>query len=1290
MIKILSILILALLGLPAFAQTWNQATSLTNLLSGAPVVGGLYVVHGERTPRDWGDSRLARHVPNSTATTNLGNVFAFGNGRLIFYDATNTVQDARWWRVRLDGTTDNRVNLQALADYMPTIGGGVILSGSGTNAISDMVTFSSGTILRGVDVNTSKVRDLGGMTNARPLLYWAGSAGTPVSLAITNPPGTNIVYLSSSISGLTNGSRIRISDTNLWSYSGYRSYYHAGEDAIVASVDGTTVYTVGAINGIYTNGLAKVWPITDVYGGLENITVQTSSNPVPVRVVYGRDFRIKHARIQGSAYENVALDGCFNASVYDSGGNTFREHGGNDYWAVVGGSQNVDLNLVSAISPGHPISIGSARALPGGATFIPIVNRFVSVSHSFANSYASRFASIDAHGNSEYVQVGPGNSIQRGVSLGGNHHRVFGNINIGNPEAQPAVNLNEQTGSDFQVTENKFSLVIGNTNVVWGVASQFSTAGLNGSATNWWAGDGITFSRDSLQVSRNTFSIVNGPLSSGSDLIFLGESTGMNTNASRAANFGPWIVSENTVDDKETPASDSSSIAIDVQPSFLVRPSSVTIERNHLGPYTIFVRSTALNNRITDNIITGAVGNSGYGGIFYDDAAYRLDSQSHTISRNFVIGAANLNSIHVTDVAGFLDVSENTVDGWNTLRNGVNIDSPNVRAFTGIGNRFRNTVTTTNLEAFSVSVTNAFARISGNQLQTSNLTFGAISTGSDLTQWRDDSTYVELTGRGLKVPFMPELSVRGTNWVDTLTATNTVQGSNFIGISASIGTGTLLATPGKSPIHIYGNTNELARIILENASTGTGAGAGLQGTADGVIGRLMALGTNNTTAARKARFAMDATKGAGLNIDLPFPTSQDIVFSYGGGTPFATITTNKWSIRAPATASAPTHFLTFLASPDGTHRATYGSTADQVLSGIGAQPIDADLTRLASVSWSLGDFAYRDATGLTNFASTAAGRALLNAVDAAAQRTSLGLGGLAVLNDAASDGNEYVRKNGAWSVASGGGGGGIAGVRVSGTLGSTIDGVTNLAFSVAPGTALGITTSGTSPNSTIDYENLFPGFLVNGTGQTYETERWNLNSTTPAALTETVLAIPSVSTTNLSITVPIAPTILLVTPTVLSNSASYATIASGWLSSTNLPYVGAALQGTIIGTFYNNTASGAANFFRTVVGGVTNLHSDPGGFGITSSSVTRSFVVEVLITRNSGVVNTAIGYQVGGSTAPTAGYSVLSSTPGLAPRWTVGTPASCNVATNVFFKLDVANNMTSTNFTTSIFGGGFK
>lgn len=877
--------------------------AMENLLARRPREGEVLAVAAGFRTNSWGAPRLVQNVTTGTYTTNNGNIFNTSNGTndyWIFFDRTNSVQDVRWWRVPLDGTTDGRVRLQELADYMPTIGNGVIYQPAGRLVLSDMVSFNNGTTYRGAGMDVSFITNNTPMTAAKPMLYWAGYVGNPVSLAVTNPPGTNVIYLASALS-VTNNQRLRISDTNAYSYSGFRSYYYAGEDAIVASsaAGGTTIYTVGAINGVYTNGLAKVWPITDITGGLEDVRVDSNGDAVTLRVVYGRNFTIKNVRLQGSQYENLATDGCYDGFVINAGGNTFGTHTGNNYWWVIGGSQNISGNLLWALSPGHPFSVGSARALPNGTPFIPIVNRYINVSSSFLNSYASRFASIDVHGNAEYVNVGPNNNIQRGVSLGGNHHKVFNNINIGNPEAQPAVTLSEQTGGDFAVLDNDFSIVIGNTNVVWGIASQWSPAGANGSSTNWWAGDGVVSAKDTLRLINNTFTIVNGPLPTGSDLIFVGESTGMNTNASRVANFGAWIIRDTVVNDKATPASDASAIGIDVQPSFLLRPATVTIANNQLGPYGIFLRSTAGINQLTGNIIQDGVGNSDYGSIFVDDAAYKLDTQSYTVKNNNVRGAANLHAIHITDIYGFLDVSDNIVNGWNVLKDGINVVSPNVRALRAENNNFRNTYTTTNLNAFTVTVTNAVAKISGNQLQTTNVAFGTITTSTNYVSFRDDQTYETLTGKGLRVPFMPELQVTTTNWVSTSYVTNDVTANDAAFLRLTYG-GRSIAATDATAAYGYLSTNTAFQHMLQNPNTGTSASAAYVGSVNGTSGRVWFFPTNSASSSIYVG-AMALDLSAGNAIVLNVPSGKSIKLG-DNGTVFATLTASSFAINSTATS----------------------------------------------------------------------------------------------------------------------------------------------------------------------------------------------------------------------------------------------------------------------------------------------------------------------------------------------------------------------------------------------------
>lgn len=100
------------------AQTWNQAESLTNLLTRPPVVGGWYSVKGYRVAGDWGDERTAQYVRGDTTTTNAAHVFNWSGGRLKFFDATNSVQDARWWPIVGDGSTSDATALNAAASHV--------------------------------------------------------------------------------------------------------------------------------------------------------------------------------------------------------------------------------------------------------------------------------------------------------------------------------------------------------------------------------------------------------------------------------------------------------------------------------------------------------------------------------------------------------------------------------------------------------------------------------------------------------------------------------------------------------------------------------------------------------------------------------------------------------------------------------------------------------------------------------------------------------------------------------------------------------------------------------------------------------------------------------------------------------------------------------------------------------------------------------------------------------------------------------------------------------------------
>ena len=72
-----------------------------------------------------------------------------------------------------------------------------------------------------------------------------------------------------------------------------------------------------------------------------------------------------------------------------------------------------------------------------------------------------------------------------------------------------------------------------------------------------------------------------------------------------------------------------------------------------------------------------------------------------------------------------------------------------------------------------------------------------------------------------------------------------------------------------------------------------------------------------------------------------------------------------------------------------------------LLAAIGGQPLDADLTAIAALGYTSGAYLLKKTAAGTFslIALTAAGEALLDDADAAAQRTTLGLGALATAAD---------------------------------------------------------------------------------------------------------------------------------------------------------------------------------------------------------------------------------------------------------------------------------------------------
>jgi len=190
-------------------------------------------------------------------------------------------------------------------------------------------------------------------------------------------------------------------------------------------------------------------------------------------------------------------------------------------------------------------------------------------------------------------------------------------------------------------------------------------------------------------------------------------------------------------------------------------------------------------------------------------------------------------------------------------------------------------------------------------------------------------------------------------------------------------------------------------------------------------------GANVTFNYTSTNFTVDAASSSGATNGTPvsvdggatlsaanFADGSRVGFSASGTNVTADIVAN--SIRTNELATAAVSYLLDRGNHTGTQNWSTITGTPTTLSGYGitdGQLLDADLTRIANVTWALGDIVYRDATGLTNFATTAAGRALMNAVDDVDQLTLLNLiGGTPTEIDSVA--RTTVRKNTGANVGS--------------------------------------------------------------------------------------------------------------------------------------------------------------------------------------------------------------------------------------------------------------------------------
>jgi hypothetical protein len=445
-----------------------------------------------------------------------------------------------------------------------------------------------------------------------------------------------------------------------------------------------------------------------------------------------------------------------------------------------------------------------------------------------------------------------------------------------------------------------------------------------------------------------------------------------------------------------------------------------TIKTNSIGTNQLSNAAlAALLNRASHtgsqdwSTITGTpTTRDGYG-ITDAQAAATILTAIAALSGNGVVvktGAGTVATRTITGDSEAVVVNGSGVSGDPTVSIGAGIARLASPALTG-----NPTVNSTNLMAYIAAkqdgstILSAIAALSGNGIvaKTASGTVAARTlTG--------DSEIVVVNGDGVSAnPTLSIGSAIARLASPALTGTPTVNGTNLMayvagkqdaatilsGIAALSGNG-LMAKTGSGTVAARTLTGD-TEIVVAN---GDGVSANPTLSIGAAIARLAsptftgspsaptaADGTSNTVLATTAWVLRNAGTGGGGSGNANTNNSQ--------GWAAATTNTFNGAVVFNGTVSVADLIINsatysgvwgFANGGLGVTNATDARTVLGLVIGTDVQAFDADLLRIASVSWATGDFVYRDGTGLTNFVSTTTGRDLLSAANAAAGRTTLG------------------------------------------------------------------------------------------------------------------------------------------------------------------------------------------------------------------------------------------------------------------------------------------------------------
>lgn len=341
-----------------------------------------------------------------------------------------------------DGIADDTAALQLALDQDRRVvlpAGSYLVSGSLTAPNDLRMKFEGG----------AKIVAGSGTYSNGYVLSASGSAAQIEDLSSNVSEGDGTLVFASAPT-LSFGDIIFIYNPTDSSWSGFRTYYRAGEFCTVVSVSGSTVAVANGMYDSYTAASVDVYKMSPIKVELENPRIESEGVPVGlINILYSDLVSIINPDLSQKHDSCLLIERSVNVNI--TGGtiiNLGESVGTDHYGLVISNCQDVSTQGGTYYARKHAITTGGANVVGG------VPNRNVRyVGATLSNDRASNLHAADFHGNCEFCYF-DSCTIRNGVTLQGANNSVINCDIYGGLVDGMAVYAGEILGGTHKIINN--------------------------------------------------------------------------------------------------------------------------------------------------------------------------------------------------------------------------------------------------------------------------------------------------------------------------------------------------------------------------------------------------------------------------------------------------------------------------------------------------------------------------------------------------------------------------------------------------------------------------------------------------------------------------------------------------------------------------------------------------------------------------------------------------------------------------------------------------------------------